>query len=106
MVYLHFIWPSVLALVPTHYGASGQPNHFVDREVLWNVVWFPAISFIVLTFLPQVHAGESLFWSSFQQRRTRLVVVLGLVLATTSFVKRGAQASRNSLQLPLVAPIR
>lgn len=60
MLYLHFIGPTVLAFVPIHYSSSG-PDHFVGREWLWNIVWFPAIAFVVLTFLPQVQEGQSLF---------------------------------------------
>jgi hypothetical protein len=96
VLYLHLIWPSVLAWVPTHYGPSG-PDHFVGRAWLWNVVWLPALAFGVLTFWPQVQDGQSLFWSSYHQRRTRLVVVAGLALALTALVRTSAQASRSQL---------
>jgi hypothetical protein len=99
VLYLHRIWPGVLAFVPTHHG-GGSPNRFVERAVLWNVAWFPAIACGVLTFLPQVQAGESWFWSSPRQRRVRLVVVAALALVVTLFIRSGAQDSRPTLRLP------
>lgn len=93
--YLHFIGPTLLAFVPIHYSADG-PDHFVGREWLWNIVWFPTIAFVVLTFLPQVQDGQSLFWSNYRQRRTRLVVVCGLTLAISAFI-RSAKGSKNQL---------
>ena len=99
VLYLKIIWPSVLAFVPTHYSAAGVPGRFVEREWLWNIVWLPALAFMVLTFLPQVQAGQSLFWSSYHQRRTRLVVVVGLGLAITALVHRSANASRDTIRL-------
>lgn len=74
-LYLHWVWPAVPELVPTHFGANGAPDHFASRQWLWNVAWWPAIAFVVLTFLPQVHAGQSFFWSSHQQRRLRWLLV-------------------------------
>lgn len=94
--YLYHLWPTVLAFVPVHYSLD-SPDHFMGRQVLWNVVWFPAIAFTVLTFLPQVREGESLFWSSPQQRRGRLVAVTALVLFTALFVRSGARNSRATL---------
>jgi hypothetical protein len=77
VLYLYFIWPAVLAFVPTQYSVSG-PDHFVGWQWLWNIIRFPSLAFIALTFLPQVREGQSLFWSSLRQRRTRLVVVAEL----------------------------
>ena len=108
VLYLRLIWPTVLAYVPTHFS-GGQPDHFVGRGWLQNFVWYPAIAFVVLTFWPQVRAGERLFWSNARQRRTRLVVVLGLALAIAAFVRNSALHSRGRLgqQLPagLAAPV-
>ena len=96
VLYLRVVWPTVLAYVPTHFS-GGQPDHFVGRVWLQNFVWYPALAFVVLTFWPQVQAGESLFWSNARQRRTRLVVVLGLALAIAAFVRNSALHSRASL---------
>ncbi len=100
VVYLYFIWPTVLAFVPMHYGASGVPDHFVERIWLWNIVWYPALGFVVFTFLPQVHEGQSLFWSSSKQRQTRLVVVFALALPLTALIHRSSQNSRPGLLAP------
>jgi len=97
VLYLKLIWPTVLAFVPMHFSL-GVPDHFVDREWLWNIVWLPALAFVVLTFLPQVQDGQSLFWSSYRQRQTRLVVVGSLALAITALVRTSALASRNYLR--------
>ena len=75
--YVHFVWPSVLAFVPIHYGLHGEPDHFVPRIWLRDISWLPGLAWVVLTFLPQVQDGQSLFWSSYRQRRTRLVLVGG-----------------------------
>lgn len=77
VLYLYWAWPTVPALVPTHFGANGAPDHFTSRQWLWNVAWGPAVAFVVLTFLPQVHEGQSLFWSSYQQRQLRWLLVGG-----------------------------
>jgi uncharacterized membrane protein YidH (DUF202 family) len=95
VLYLRLIWPTVLAFVPTHFS-GGQPDHFVERAWLQTFVWYPALAFVVLTFLPQVHAGESIFWSNARQRLTRLVVVFGLALAIGAFVRNSALHSRAS----------
>lgn len=97
VLYLKLLWPTVLAYVPTHFSL-GSPDHFVSREWLWNIVWLPMLAFMVLTFLPQVQAGESLFWSNYRQRRTRLVVVGSLALAIMALVRTSALASRSYLR--------
>jgi len=94
-LYLTFTWPSVLAFVPTHYDLAGNPDHFVRRIWLRDISWLPGLAWVVLTLLPQVQEGQSLFWSS--QRRTRLVVVGSLVLFILSMVYRGSHHSRPTL---------
>ena len=94
VLYLRWRWPAVLAFVPMHYGPGGVPNHFVPRAWLRDVSWLPGLAWAVLTFLPQVQAGQRLFWSSHRQRRTRLVVVASLVLVVTAILYRGAHHSR------------
>ena len=97
-LYLHWVWPTVPELVPTHFGANGMPDHFASRQWLWNVAWWPVIAFVVLTFLPQVHAGQSLFWSSYQQRQLRWLLVGGstlfLLVLMHSSIKNGKALSR------------
>lgn len=93
VLYLWLIWPGVLAYVPIHYGPAG-PDHFVGREWLWNIVWWPALAFGALTFLPQVQAGQSMFWSSPRQRQVRLVVVGALALGIGALIYNGARASK------------
>ena len=101
--YVHFVWPSVLAFVPIHYGLHGEPDHFVPRIWLRDISWLPGLAWVVLTFLPQVQDGQSLFWSNYRQRRTRLVVVGGLALFATSLVYRGAHHSRPYRERPPAA---
>ncbi|MVN74747.1 hypothetical protein GO988_00230 [Hymenobacter sp. HMF4947] len=98
--YLHLIWHRVLAFVPIHYNAGGVPNHFVGKEWLWNIAWFPSIAFAVLTFFPQVQVGQSIFWSSSRQRWTRLVVVAALALAIAALIRSSANASQDHQFLP------
>lgn len=109
VLYLHFLWPSVLALVPMHYTSAGVPGHFVGRAWLRDVSWLPGLAWAVLTFLPQVQPGQSLFWSSPRQRRTRLVVVASLALVVMTIVHRGAHHSRperEQVAAPRLAPAR
>ncbi|MGI4734953.1 MAG: DUF1648 domain-containing protein [Janthinobacterium lividum] len=94
-LYLHLIWPTVPALVPTHFGADGVPDHFSGRQCLWNVVWWPALAFAVLTFLPQVHEGQSFFWSSYQQRQLRWLVVGSVALFLTIFMHHSIKNGKN-----------
>lgn len=103
VLYVHCIWPSVRAFVPTHYGLGGIPDHFVPRAWLRDISWLPGLAWAALTFLPQVRAGQSLFWSSPRQRRTRLVVVASLALVITSLVYRGAHHSRPYRERPPAA---
>lgn len=99
VLYLYHLWPTVLAFVPTHYSLD-SPDLFVGRQLLWNVVWFPAIARAILTFLPQVRNGANLFWSSPQQRYVRFVAVALLVVFITLFVHNGAQGSRAARGQP------
>lgn len=99
VVYLAVQWPQVQAFVPMHYS-GGNPDHFVERTWLRDISWLPLLAWAILTFLPQVQAGQSLFWSSYYQRRTRLVVVGSLALALTALVYRSAHHSRASLRPP------
>jgi len=94
VLYLRWRWPAVLALVPIHYGPGGVPNHFVPRAWLRDVSWLPGLAWAVLTFLPQVQAGQSLFWSSHRQRRTRLVVMASLALVVSAILYRSAHHSQ------------
>jgi len=104
VLYLAWLWPQVLAFVPTHYGLDGSPDHFVGREWLHNISWLPGLAWVVLTFLPQVHDGQSLFWSSYRQRWARLLVVGSLTLLITMLVHRGAHYSRAVQELrPVLA---
>ena len=96
VLYLRLAWPTVLPYVPTHFS-GGQPDHFVGRAWLQHIVWYPGLAFVVLTFLPQVRARESLFRSSARQRRTRLAVVLALTLAIGALVHNSALHSRARL---------
>gem|GEM_PF-2474197 len=100
VLYLHWRWPSVLAFVPMHYSLDGIPNHFVPRVWLRDVSWLPGLAWVVLTFLPQVQDGQNLFWSSYRQRRIRLVVVTSLALVITSMIYRGALHSRPYREQP------
>lgn len=100
VIYVHSSWPSVLAFVPIHYTSAGVPGHFVERGWLRDISWLPGLAWVILTFLPQVHAGQTLFWSSQRQRRTRLVIVASLALLSTSIVYRGAHHSRAQRDLP------
>ncbi len=99
VLYLHYRWPTVLAFVPIHYGPNG-PNRFVDRQILWNVAWFPTIAYVLFTFFPQVQEGESLFWSSPRQRRVRLLTVAIITMGALSFIGNGARTSRATLGPP------
>lgn len=63
VLYLHLIWPGVPALVATH-TTGGVADHFAGRQELWGTAWVLAMAFVLLTFWPQVHDGQSLFWSS------------------------------------------
>jgi hypothetical protein len=81
--YLYLIWPTVPAWVATH-STNGIADHFAQRQELWAVAWWPALAFVVFTFWPQVHAGQSLFWSSPRQRQLRLLIVGALVVCLTA----------------------
>ena len=109
VLYVQFAWPSVLAFVPMHYTSAGIPGHVVPRVWLRDISWLPGLAWAVLTFLPQVQAGQSLFWSSYRQRHTRLVVVASLAVVITSLVYRGAHHSRpyrERLPAARLAPAR
>ena len=99
VLYLCAVWPTVPELVPIHFGANGIPDHFTSRQWLWNIVWWPALAFIVLTFLPQVHSGQSLFWSSYQQRQLRWLLVGGgtlfLLILMHHCIKSGKSLPRH-----------
>lgn len=77
------------------------PDHFVGRQWLWNIVWLPAIAFVVLTFLPQVQAGQSFFWSSARQRRVLLAVVGVLTVYATYSIYYGAKLGRDPARLSM-----
>jgi hypothetical protein len=94
-IYLYSIWPHVPALVATHFGADNIPDHFTSRQHLWNVVWWPAIAFLVLTFLPQVHERQSLFWSSYHQRQLRWLVVGGGALWLTIILRYNIENGKD-----------
>ncbi len=104
VLYLHYHWPKILAFVPIHYGPSGHPNRFVGRQILWNVAWFPTIAYVLFTFFPQVQDGESLFWSSPQQRRARLLAVAIIAMGATLFVWNCELSSRATLG-PATPPV-
>jgi hypothetical protein len=107
VLYLRWCWPAVLAYVPIHYGPGGVPNHFVPRVWLNDVSWLPGLAWAVLTFFPQVQAGQSPFWSSYRQRRTRLVVVASLALVVSAILYRGAHHSRSYREgTPAARPAR
>lgn len=103
VLYLYWAWPTMPELVPTHFGAAGVADHFASRQWLWNIVWVPAVAFVVLTFLPQVHEGQSLFWSSYQQRRLRWLLVGGSTLFVLLILffssKDGKNLPRRSVPL-------
>jgi hypothetical protein len=94
-LYLYWVWPTVPELVPTHFGATGVPDHFAGRQWLWNVAWWPAMAFVVLTFFPQVHEGQSIFWSSYQQRQLRWLVVGGGALWLLILLHFSIKGGRN-----------
>lgn len=100
ILYVQWQWPQLQAFVPIHYGLDGNPDHFVGRQWLRDISWLPGLAWVIFTFLPQVQDGQSLFWSSYRQRRTRLVVVGSLALVITSLVYRGAHHSRSYREQP------
>ncbi|MGI4759623.1 MAG: hypothetical protein ACRYF0_02875 [Janthinobacterium lividum] len=104
VLYVRFAWPAVLAFVPMHYTSAGVPGHFVPRQWLRDISWLPTLVWAILTFLPQVQDGQSLFWSSYRQRRTRLVVVASLALVVTAIAYRGAHHSRPYREQPPTPP--
>jgi hypothetical protein len=85
------------ALIPIHSGLDGTPDHFSGRQLLWNVVWWPALAFVILTFFPQVRVGQSFFWSSYQQQQLRWLVVGGVGLFLLIFLHN---ASKHGRELP------
>jgi hypothetical protein len=96
VLYLRLIWATIPALVATH-SSQGVANHFAERQALWTVAWWPALAFVTLTFWPQVHDGQSLFWSSPRQRQFRALVVGTLVICLTA-------AMHNSIALGKASP--
>jgi hypothetical protein len=103
VLYLHFAWPTVPEMVPTHFGAGGVPDHFTGRQWLWNLAWLPAAAFVVLTFLPQVHTGQSFFWSSYQQRQLRGLVVGGGALFGLMVLQFSIRDGKNGVRHPASA---
>lgn len=55
-VWLIILWPDVPELVPSHFGASGDPNAYGGKGSLFApliVGWIVVVLFIVLEFFPQ-----------------------------------------------------
>ncbi|MDO7886524.1 hypothetical protein [Hymenobacter cheonanensis] len=109
VLYVQFIWPSVLGYVPMHYTSAGVAGHFVERTWLRDISWLPGLAWVALTFLPQVQDGQKPVLEQLAPAPHPAVVVGSLALAIAAIVYRSAHASRAAPGLgpvPELAPAR
>jgi len=48
-IYIAITWSSLPALIPSHFGLSGQPDRFATRGVLWFILGISAVLYLLLT---------------------------------------------------------
>jgi uncharacterized membrane protein len=107
-VYLFFIYSSLPALVPMHYGINGKVDRFGSKSEFlffqWIMMGAPALVYLLLKFLPffdpkkQVKYGES----TFQKLAFGLVIFLTALNIVIIFatVHRGFQVGK--LLFPII----
>jgi len=78
--YLAFVYNSLPAIVPTHFGADGKPNGFSNRSSMWGLLSILAgtsvFMFLLLRFLPNIDPKKTAKYSAGVFNKIAVAVVL------------------------------
>lgn len=84
-IYLSYVYKSLPAMVPTHFGMDGKPNDYSSKGSLW---WIEAILggmsiliFLLLRFLPLIDPKKSAKYSSpvFNKMAVAVVLLMAII---------------------------
>jgi uncharacterized membrane protein len=48
-IYVHHVWHSLPAMLPSHFGLDGTPNRFAPKSIAWVIVGICALLLIFLS---------------------------------------------------------
>lgn len=87
-VYLAYVYNSLPAQVPTHFGISGQPDDYSRKQSIWGICGFLAgvsiLLFLLLRFLPNIDPKKAAKTSG--QIFNKIAVAVVMLLSAINFL--------------------
>lgn len=107
-VYLMMVYPSLPAVIPTHFGFDGQPNGYSDKKTMvWIVMAISILSILVyllVRYLPRFDPKKTASQSSGNMQKISVAVVALISAVTISILysSRHGMISFSRLFNPLM----
>jgi uncharacterized membrane protein len=106
LLYLAYVYNSLPATVPTHFGANGKANGFGNRSSLWGLVSVLAgisvLMFLLMRFLPNIDPKKTAKYSG--PVFNKIAVALVLLFCALNFLIINA-AQTGAFKLLRVFPV-
>ncbi len=94
LVYLAVMYPTLPAVVPTHFALDGKPNDFGGKESLpWAILLLTAVSggaYVLIKYLPRIDPKKSASLSAGSLQTIGLAVVALISLCCCALIYAGA----------------
>ena len=99
-LYLSKLYNTLPAIVPTHFGTSGQPDDFSNKSSLWAIISLVAglsiLVYLLLRFLPNIDPKKKAKYSAAVFNKIAVAVLL-LMSLINCFIIHSAQTGTFSL---------
>jgi len=108
LAYLVMVYPSLPAVIPTHFGFDGKPNGYSDKKsMIWIVMAIAILSILVyllVRYLPRVDPKKTASQSAGNMQKIGVAVVALMSAVTISLLysSRRGMFSFNKLLNPLM----
>ena len=108
LAYLIMVYPSLLAVIPTHFGLDGKPNGYSDKKsMVWIVMAIAILSILVyllIRYLPHVDPKKTASQSADNIQKIGIAVIALMSAVTISilYTSQHGMISFNRLFNPLM----
>ncbi len=108
LVYLIKVYPSLPAVIPTHFGLDGKPNGFSEKQhIIWIVLFISLLSagtYLLIRYLPRFDPKKTSSQGSGNMQKLAVAVVALMSAVTISllYASLHGSISFNRLFNPLM----
>lgn len=108
LAYLTIVYPSLPAVIPTHFGLDGKPNGFSNKQdMIWIVIGVTIVSvmaYLLIRYLPRIDPKKTASQSAGNMQKISVAVVALISAVTISIIysSQHGTISFNKLFNPLM----